>query len=212
MKLVIFFSFWQSMIIEALFHFKYITRKASWGSYTENDVANGMQEFLLCVEMLIASIAHAYAFPVSDFAPPPGVARPTFGAGVREMLSCGDVIADVGIMVGCVLPLAVDLDSTERGTPAADLEKAAAAGTPSSCAQLELAKMSASAGAGGGGDKQARQKGRKTAPAEVSVVVPDAAPEGNGAPHSRTSSQLEESHSLHRLEATVAPYTPTAQL
>jgi hypothetical protein len=32
-------------------------------TYTATDVAEGLQDFLICIEMFIAALAHAYAFP-----------------------------------------------------------------------------------------------------------------------------------------------------
>jgi hypothetical protein len=32
-------------------------------TYTAADVAEGLQDFLICIEMFLAALAHAYAFP-----------------------------------------------------------------------------------------------------------------------------------------------------
>lgn len=32
-------------------------------TYTATDVAEGLQDFLICIEMFVAALAHAYAFP-----------------------------------------------------------------------------------------------------------------------------------------------------
>ena len=49
-KLVVFFSFWQEMLIAALVHWHVIRHEDSWTTYTVEDVANGIQAFLMCVE------------------------------------------------------------------------------------------------------------------------------------------------------------------
>jgi len=49
-KLVVFFSFWQEMLITAFVHFKLIKESDSWTTYTIEDVANGIQAFLMCLE------------------------------------------------------------------------------------------------------------------------------------------------------------------
>jgi hypothetical protein len=104
-KLVVFFSFWQDMLIAALVHWHVIRAKDSWTTYTVEDVANGIQAFLMCLEMLIAAIAHSYAFPTADYVPPPGSAkRPKFGANLVTMFSVGDVADDIGVVFGCVRP------------------------------------------------------------------------------------------------------------
>ena len=54
-KLVIFFSFWQEMVIYGLVHYNAIKYSSSWGNtaangaaaYTVADVASGIQEFLV---------------------------------------------------------------------------------------------------------------------------------------------------------------------
>lgn len=37
------------------------------GEYTADDVATGVQNLLICFEMLLAAIAHVYAFPAEPF-------------------------------------------------------------------------------------------------------------------------------------------------
>jgi hypothetical protein len=32
-------------------------------TYTATDVAEGLQDFLICIEMFVAALAHTYAFP-----------------------------------------------------------------------------------------------------------------------------------------------------
>ena len=41
-----------------------------WKKYSKNDVAAGLQSFLICIEMFVAALAHAYAFPPSDYTDP----------------------------------------------------------------------------------------------------------------------------------------------
>jgi hypothetical protein len=36
-------------------------------TYSEDDVAKGLQDFLICIEMALAAIAHKYAFSYTDF-------------------------------------------------------------------------------------------------------------------------------------------------
>ncbi|GFH19754.1 transmembrane protein 184C [Haematococcus lacustris] len=35
----------------------------SWSTYDQLGVASGIQDFLICIEMFVAALAHAYAFP-----------------------------------------------------------------------------------------------------------------------------------------------------
>ena len=40
-----------------------LIRPAEWSTYDTDDVAAGLQNFLICLEMFAAAVAHAYAFP-----------------------------------------------------------------------------------------------------------------------------------------------------
>ena len=41
-----------------------------WTTYDVDDVAAGLQNFLICIEMFPAALAHAYAFPPRDYLDP----------------------------------------------------------------------------------------------------------------------------------------------
>ena len=67
-KAVVFFSFWQEMAIGMAVHFGIIHGTTNpFSSYTPHDVAKGSQDFLICIEMFIAAIAHHFAFHYRDF-------------------------------------------------------------------------------------------------------------------------------------------------
>lgn len=40
-----------------------VLRRESWTTYDKMNVASGIQDFLICIEMFLAALAHAYAFP-----------------------------------------------------------------------------------------------------------------------------------------------------
>ena len=40
-----------------------LIRPAEWSTDDTDDVAAGMQNFLICIEMFMAAVAHAHAFP-----------------------------------------------------------------------------------------------------------------------------------------------------
>jgi len=63
-KAVIFFTFWQTMIIAALGHFNYIQATEN---YTEGQIAEGAADFLICVEMFLAALAHRKYFAWQGF-------------------------------------------------------------------------------------------------------------------------------------------------
>ena len=75
-----------------------------WSNYDDASFATALQEFAICVEMFFAAIAHAYAFPVSEYdggragerggGTTSGSAR-AFGDNVRDMFDLRDVYHDV---------------------------------------------------------------------------------------------------------------------
>jgi hypothetical protein len=67
-KAVVFFSFWQECAIGVAVHFKLIQGTENpFSVYTPDEVATGIQDFLICFEMFIAAIAHHFAFHYRDF-------------------------------------------------------------------------------------------------------------------------------------------------
>jgi len=63
-KLVVFFTFWQSVLIAFFVKIHFLTATAD---YTSDEVADGIQDFVICIEMFIAAIAHIYIFPHREF-------------------------------------------------------------------------------------------------------------------------------------------------
>jgi len=59
-KSIIFFSYWQSLLIAVLVHFGWLIK--SWDGWTVSDVATGLQNFLICVELLFIVIVQGHAF------------------------------------------------------------------------------------------------------------------------------------------------------
>jgi hypothetical protein len=69
-KMIIFFTFWQSMLITMLELAGVIN--ASWNigcpkCWTAKEIASALQDFIICIEMLFFAIAHHYAFAIHDF-------------------------------------------------------------------------------------------------------------------------------------------------
>ena len=65
-----------------------------WTTYDADDVAAGLQDFLICVEMFIAALAHAYAFPPRDYMDPT-YPKSGFVRSIRVMFDVRDVVDDV---------------------------------------------------------------------------------------------------------------------
>ena len=62
LQAVVFFSYWQSVALAIMARLGLI-RSADWSTYDADDVAAGLQNFLICVEMFLAAVMHAHAFP-----------------------------------------------------------------------------------------------------------------------------------------------------
>lgn len=96
-KLVVFVTYWQSVFIAICARLGLI-RPAEWSTYDTDDVAAGLQNFLICIEMFLAAVAHAHAFPPRDYMdasrPPPG-----FMKNLRVMFDVTDVMTDVNAVV-----------------------------------------------------------------------------------------------------------------
>jgi len=63
-KFVIFFSFWQGILVSILAYFNVIHGTQYW---TVTDVSSGVQNFLVTIEMVIASLIHYRAFDYNPF-------------------------------------------------------------------------------------------------------------------------------------------------
>nr|CAB3267062.1 transmembrane protein 184C-like [Phallusia mammillata] len=64
-KLVVFASFWQALAIAIVVEVIDLNKK--WGWNTKEELANGLQDLLICFEMFIASVAHHYTFSYKPF-------------------------------------------------------------------------------------------------------------------------------------------------
>jgi hypothetical protein len=76
-KAVVFASWWQAIVIGVLVKQGYIGDLED-GEYSHSaaDVADAIQELLICMEMFVASIAFYFAFPVSEFISTSGHTNP----------------------------------------------------------------------------------------------------------------------------------------
>ena len=82
-KLVVFFTFWQSVFLSMLVAVNVITPTIT---YTTNQESYGIDDFVICIEMLGFAIAHWFAFPPKEFqnyTPPDSVREVTQERGGR---------------------------------------------------------------------------------------------------------------------------------
>eukprot|EP01083_Nonionella_stella_P031391 85967_1 len=63
-KGVVFFTYWQSVMLAGLVYLNVIKPTETW---SVDSIATGLQDILICIEMFFAAIAHCYAFKVDDF-------------------------------------------------------------------------------------------------------------------------------------------------
>lgn len=65
-KGVVFFTWWQGVAIAVLKSYGIIGEIGSWDVH---DVANGLQDYLICVEMFCFAIAHSFTFTYKEYLP-----------------------------------------------------------------------------------------------------------------------------------------------
>ena len=65
-KGVVFFTWWQGVAIDVLKSYDLI---GDIGQWDVNDVANGLQDYLICVEMFCFAIAHSFTFTHKEYLP-----------------------------------------------------------------------------------------------------------------------------------------------
>eukprot|EP00798_Chlamydomonas_sp_ICE-L_P024802 gene24802-10447_t len=70
-----------------------------WDREKRLDVATSMQDFLICIEMFVAALSHAYAFPPRDYMDP-SQPRNGFLSNVRHMFDVRDLVDDTWQVVG----------------------------------------------------------------------------------------------------------------
>ncbi|KAK6172660.1 hypothetical protein SNE40_016273 [Patella caerulea] len=94
-KAVVFLSFWQSVVIAALAEIGAIPQQGPWLFYHSiKEVATGLQDFCICIEMFFAAIAHYYSFshkPYMDMA----ADRSSCCSSFLSMWDVSDVHSDV---------------------------------------------------------------------------------------------------------------------
>ena len=63
-KLIVFLTFWQSILLEGLAYIDIIHASIEW---TQEDVTNGLEDFIICIECVLFAILHHYCFSYTDF-------------------------------------------------------------------------------------------------------------------------------------------------
>lgn len=98
-KMVVFFTFWQSVFIALLIRFGVIRTKDSWTSYDKQDFGAAIQEFLICIEMFFAALVHAWAFSPRDYREHEFL-QTSFRSNLRQVFDVHDIYTDVKDVAG----------------------------------------------------------------------------------------------------------------
>ncbi|TPX43741.1 hypothetical protein SeMB42_g04610 [Synchytrium endobioticum] len=89
-KLVVFFSFWQSIVLSILEALGLLSAD-NWSADSLSDL---IQSFLVCLEMLIAAFLHIYAFSHREFVPSPPMKTPIW-VGFKDAVWPSDIMSDI---------------------------------------------------------------------------------------------------------------------
>ncbi|KAL4229930.1 hypothetical protein ACF0H5_010321 [Mactra antiquata] len=68
-KFVVFFSFWQAVVIAVFAKFNLIP-ETEFYDYNVEDIAKALQDFCICIEMFLAAVMHYFAFSHKPFIDP----------------------------------------------------------------------------------------------------------------------------------------------
>lgn len=83
-KAVVFLSFWQGVLAGLLVHLGVITGSKE-GLWTKDEVATGVQDFLICIEMLAMCFVHHTVFPETPYITDVGYQRVKLSTVVHAM-------------------------------------------------------------------------------------------------------------------------------
>lgn len=90
-KTVIFFSFWQGVLLAFLVWVGAIQEQEGW---TVDNLSSFIQDALICVEMFLLSLALGYAFGYEEYLDPDaGLFKPVL-RNIRSVVSVKDVVND----------------------------------------------------------------------------------------------------------------------
>jgi len=77
-KALVFFTWWQSVGIAFLHQMELIPAYVE-GGWSSEEVAKGLQAYLICIEMFAAAIVHTFVFPHTDYMRPLAVIKSPIG-------------------------------------------------------------------------------------------------------------------------------------
>lgn len=90
-KAIVFFTWWQSVCISLFYQANLIPHYHGdepdyQHNWTPEDVAKGLQDYIICIEMFIASLVHVFVFPHTDYLPHAVKARNDYHDQMMQLL------------------------------------------------------------------------------------------------------------------------------
>eukprot|EP00519_Triparma_laevis_P013230 CAMPEP_0182491128 /NCGR_PEP_ID=MMETSP1321-20130603/714_1 /TAXON_ID=91990 /ORGANISM="Bolidomonas sp., Strain RCC1657" /LENGTH=394 /DNA_ID=CAMNT_0024693385 /DNA_START=245 /DNA_END=1429 /DNA_ORIENTATION=+ len=92
-KGVVFFTWWQGVGIAVLQNYGIIHERGTW---SQDDVADGLQDYLITVEMLFFAVAHMYTFSYTEYCVDEDLGLPRSGGTFGEALWSSSVPSEIG--------------------------------------------------------------------------------------------------------------------
>jgi len=99
-KGVVFLTFWQGLTISILYGIVSKDDRISSTTGSERNFQQDAQNFLITIEMLIASLAHFYVFPHEEWAPGYKPAKKDDEQKFGETLALRDFVSDLKLLIG----------------------------------------------------------------------------------------------------------------
>jgi len=113
-KGVVFFTFWQAVLISLLVNLGLIRRTEKWKVET---ISSGLQNFMVCIEMFVAAIFHIWAFPAVE----PDVVIPDEHNDQHRKRKAGRMVSAVNLLdVGKDVKKMITHKSPKKGAPAVE--------------------------------------------------------------------------------------------
>jgi len=96
-KAVVFFTFWQGVLIAILSYSTLITTIGSWSA---ENTSTSLQDFIICLEMFIIAVAHHWIFPFKNFRDPTKTAfLKDFARNAKPLVrNFGDVLLPTDVL------------------------------------------------------------------------------------------------------------------
>ncbi|KNC75952.1 hypothetical protein SARC_11531 [Sphaeroforma arctica JP610] len=109
-KAVIFFSFWQGVCFSFMIGVGLIRNV---GYYSTEYLSYGLQDFLICIEMLFIAVAHLFVFNPEEYIDTSSGRPRSKEYAVRDVFAIGDVVQDTRETFNIMRPAYTALETTD---------------------------------------------------------------------------------------------------